>query len=231
MKVAKHLFALMLVGLLGGAPGVAEAVFISVPPVGSNFKFVNIGPVGANTATVIYDALTETLTASADFGPAARPASLVTATGPLLILAQDFVGTFSLTSNIDNAGTVLGGSFTLTGQSATLGILAPTTLLSGSVLDQGQSGGILQMSGDVTLLDPILEAVVGPIGFAVLNFIGAGGSFADSFIRVTTSQSPDIFLVSQVTEPASLALFCSGLVSLILVRWRVAIRGAIQLLA
>jgi len=202
--------AVMLIGLVGAS----QAAFIAVPPPTTSFELVNTGPGGPTPANVTYDAITHVFTATAPFGSAARPATLLFPFPPLLPHNQDIVGTFDLVANIANDGTVLNGTFMVSATSPGLGIFIPATLLSGTIIDGGRSGGILQLSGPVAIA-PNLEAVVGPTGSAVLDFIGVP-DFNASFIASTASESPDIFGIrlQTVPEPSTLVLTIVALVAL-----------------
>jgi hypothetical protein len=103
-----------------------------------------------------------------------------------------------------------------------LGLLAPTTLLSGSVLDDGFSSGIFQLSGGVTTVAAALQAIVGPLVAAKLDFIGIPNHFTADFTQPTASESPDIFLVSAIPipEPASGLLFAMGCAAILAFGWR-----------
>ena len=202
--------AVMLTSLVSAS----DAAFIPVPPATTLFELVNVGPGGATPANVTYDATTHVFTATAPFGSAARPASLLFPAPLLLPHNQDIVGTFDLTATIANDGTVLGGMFMLNATSPALGILVPAALVSGTITDGGRSGGIFQLSGPMTI-SPSLAALVGPAGFAVLDFIGVP-TFNANFSVATASQSPDIFGVRAlaIPEPSTLFLALAALVAL-----------------
>lgn len=205
---ATVVFATVLViGALGLSINTAKATFIPVPPPGSLSELVNTSPKGPNPALDSYNAVTEAFTSTAPFGSATQPGSLLMPFGSPV--ASDVIGNFSLSATIDHTGALVGvGIFTLTGQSTTLGISTPTTLLSGMIQGDGSSMGVLQMNGAVTSINPDLQKVVGPISSAVLDFIGVP-AFTSSFSAPTASESPDIFLVS-VPEPPSEFLFVGG---------------------
>jgi len=202
MNTRRACLAVMLISLVGAS----QAAFIPVPPPTTSFEFVNTGPGGSTSANVTYDAITHVFTATAPFGSLARPASLLFPFPLLLPHNQDIVGTFDLLATIANDGTVLDGTFMISATSPVLGIFVPVMLLSGTIVDGGRSGGILQLSGPMAIAAN-LEAVVGPTEFAVLNFIGVP-DFNASFIAITASQSPDIFGIrlQTVPEPSTLVL-------------------------
>ncbi|HYM02273.1 MAG TPA: PEP-CTERM sorting domain-containing protein [Stellaceae bacterium] len=199
---AKPCFALlMLLALLCISTRAAEAGIIPGVPPNSNFEFHNQRP-----ATMSYNATTEIFAATAIFGGPA----LLNPTSSFESLVSDIVGSFSLTATVDHSGNVLGGSFLLTGTSATLGILSPATLLSGNVTTGGALPiAVFQFSGDVVTLAPSVQSLIGPIGSAVLDFTSAL-VFTHDFTMVTPTTAPDIFLVS-IPEPATALLFAAGI--------------------
>jgi hypothetical protein len=183
--------------------GIAKANFIATdfPPLGAKFLMVQ----GLDPAATTYDATTETFTATTQYS-----AANVDKISPLLeILVHDIVGSFSLTAKIDNAGTVLGGSFAVTGQSLTLGITTPMTLVSGKILDGGefQFAG-LELLTTVTALNSNLQSLIGPVRLTVLDIFGLPTNFNHSFSGLTATEAPAIYLV---TEPATVFLFAIGL--------------------
>jgi hypothetical protein len=191
----------------------AKAAFISPD---SDFELVNSSPSkGPIAALDTYNAVTEAFTSTATF------AGTLNSLPAFGVVARDIDGNFSLSATIDHTGALVGvGTFTLTGQSTTLGISTPTTLLSGLVQGDGTFDSVLQMNGAVTSINPDLQKVVGPIGSAVLEFFGLPVfGFTQSFSEPTASESPEIFLVS-VPEPPSPFLFVGGILTVLAFRNR-----------
>lgn len=205
MRAKRIFFSILpIIGLLLSAH-VSRASFIPVPPEGTSATLSSHAG-----ASLTYNAATEVFTATTFFPTLGSAATL--STGPSHIVASDIVGSFTVTATIDHLGNVVGGTFTLVGASATLGI-ASTALLTGNISDGGFSPafpGLFQLSGGLTSVDPEFGAVVGRIRFAVMDYVGGVNPdllMADVSIP-TASFSPDIYLV--LPEPASILLFILG---------------------
>ena len=202
MKTKQLLLSLCAAAVMLLSPATrADASFIPVPPEGMNADIATRVP-----AFLTYNAATEVFTATASFPTLASAAVLapgLISVAP--IVASDIIGSFSLTATIDHLGNVLGGTFTLVGASATLGI-ANTELLAGNVSNGGFGSGIFQLSGGLTFVDPAFGAAFGPVALALMDFTGgvAPESFVSDLSTFTSSTSPDIFLIP---EPSSMLLF------------------------
>jgi hypothetical protein len=182
-------------------------------------------------ATVSYDASLQR------FGAITSGPFALDVTGGLHFGANDIVSTFTMAANIDNSGNVLNGSFSLIGQSATLGISAPTKLVSGNIVGVGGFQGmvalgefasVLQFYVDDVLVDSSIGDLTGSFGAAVIDFyafvpgFNSAGlpDFSKSYSGTTATDAPGIYLVSSVPEPASLLVYGASFALLTLFRRR-----------
>jgi len=215
------LFALgIVVALLGHNP--SHAVPINPADIGTTF----FASTPVNPATVSYDAasdifrIDQTLTS-------ANPYVFFGGLLPATPVASDFIGTFALTATIDGAGNFFGGTFSLVGGSATLGIAAGTTVLEGSlhtfVNELGQPLSGVQFLSNPNIVDPLLQAAVGPINTLLINQCCiSAGDFSASFSGLTASEGPDLFGTPRhsIPEPVTIAMFAVGLAGLGFMRRR-----------
>jgi hypothetical protein len=164
-----------------------------------------------------YDAATETFSLSTTFGPGAF-------ISPGFTFIFDLIGNYDLTAHVDHSGNVLGGTFSLVGQSVLLGVPASQALISGTITGAAPtvsgSGFINSLVADVTYFNPLLEA----FGFAtptaaILSspgmpcFCTTGISWAED--NTFTLVQPDIFGFRPVAvaEPITLPLFAIGVLA------------------
>lgn len=171
----------------------------------------------ANPSIVAYNAVTDSFTLDQTFGGGDSPYDFYESF-PGNQISNDFVGSFALQATIDGAGVFSGGSFSLVGGSATLGIAPGTIVFSGN-LDSFLNGfaeptGGVQFISNTFTVDPVLLAVFGPLDILLINqcCIPAPG-FGASFGPVeTASHGPELFAAPRsVPEPASIALLALGL--------------------
>jgi hypothetical protein len=107
--------------------------------------------------------------------------------GNASFVANDVVGYFSLSANVDSTGTVLGGTYSWVAESATLGILAGSTFMSGNVLsvEFGKACSACTPTflflANVDSMDPTLEATVGPVASLIIQDIGVPYPGFDEF--------------------------------------------------
>lgn len=179
----------------------ANAAFIPLPG-SSQFLFFN----PLMPANVSYNATTQTLTGTVG---STAGGTIVPLIGPALV--SDIVSTFSMVAQIDHSGIVHGGSFSLVGKSAALGVSSSATLLSGTILDGGDSGsGPFDFLGGLVSLDPAIQWLIGPVGEVALEFISGVFplNFTHDFAFVTPADSPVIWIdpPGMVSEPPTAPL-------------------------
>ena len=156
----------------------------------------------AHSATLSYDA-------SHDQFGAVSSATFALDNGSLMPAAGDIVGTFTMAANIDNAGHVLGGSFSLVGKSSSLGITTPTTLVSGTITGVGGGDTTLQFSVDNFSINDAIEDITGDFDHALIDFYAflpgfdsAGlPDFTKNYHSPTFDDAPGIFFVASIPEP------------------------------
>ena len=160
------LFCLLLMGSPGEAAG-------SPLPTGSGFGY-DAGDLDASFAAqpcclspwMSYDVDSGAFSLSV----AASPWDLRRTDGSLLV--SDMIGQFSLSAVIDRSGTVRSGAFNWTGQSAMLGMAAPTVLLSGTPIDvviaesQGFGFDFLAL---VDFVHPTFESLLGSVNSLLME--------------------------------------------------------------
>lgn len=133
-------------------------------------------------------------------------------------------GAYTVNAQVDHAGNVLGGAFSWTSSSATLGVTSPEVFLSGTILGSQASGlGVMRLWASVDYTNPALSGWTIAPNFAALSFIGApcwlpceqpSGGF-NIFGQDGTGSviQPDIFGY-KVDEPAPAAMFLLTLAAL-----------------
>ena len=177
-------------------------------------------------ATLNYDTTTQVFTASTTL---AGPGWVLRDTDTGTTIIDDILGTFSVTANISTACTGTGnplcdatgtevfnsGSFSWTGQSATLGIGAPLLLLSGTL----QSFSIAPLFGSfvfdatVDFVHATLNPFTGQLSGATVRVdrIGREANLATDIAgSLTVTQAPQTTLI-QVTEPSVAIMLLSAL--------------------
>src|SRR5262245_15531203 len=170
-----------------------------------------LGIAGATPAMMSYNATTDILTATAPLGGINPAQACPFRVGDCTV--RDIIGSFSMTVIVDEVGIDHGGVFVWIGQSAELGIAAPTTLLSGSIVDLENDFGCRcrLLLATVGFIDPHLRASVGPTASALLSFVGPGrcvqapgvAPYACDFSGPTATEAPVIFgFAHKVPEPS-----------------------------
>jgi hypothetical protein len=82
-------------------------------------------------------------------------------------------GAYTVNAQVDHSGNVLGGAFSWTSSSATLGVMSPEVFLSGTILGSQASGaGVMRLWASVDYTNPALSAWTTAPNFAALSFIG-----------------------------------------------------------
>jgi hypothetical protein len=83
-------------------------------------------------------------------------------------------GAYSVTAHIDHEGNVLGGAFSWVSQSATLGVLSPQIMLSGTILGAAHrdNATVMQLWASIDYTNPAIAAHTIAPNFAALSFIG-----------------------------------------------------------
>jgi len=210
MKI-RHLFALLaLLACSLFRAGLAEASFIPLPPnpppLGSSYAPNFFTTVSA--ATVNYDAGAQIFTASNAFA-----IGVIGVRATITPLINDIFGVFSLTANVDHTGNVSGGTYSLTGGSATLGLPAATMLMSGQILDGGYNPANNIINFLITVsANPAFESALGAsTANAVLDITLGSFDFSTTSGRQTPTTNPDVSFIASVAEPMSGALLLSGL--------------------
>jgi hypothetical protein len=126
-------------------------------------------------------------------------------------------GSFILDASIDDSGTLIGGTVTITGLVPALGLGGATPLLTGSLTDFGfpapGDGDLLEFlfsvtGGDAAGLYGGLDSIA---GFALSNGTGFPGDFLGDFTGGGTAVTD----VAPVPLPAALWLFGAGLLGLV----------------
>jgi hypothetical protein len=172
-------------------------------------------------ATISYDA-------SLDLFGAVTSATFDLDSGSPTPSVADIAATFTMAANIDNAGHVLNGSFSLTGESPSLGITTPTTLASGTVTGVGGANSILQFFVDSLSINSAIEGITGGFDHALINFyafppgFNSAGlpDFTKSYHNTTADDAPGIFFVASIPEPDTLATFVVSILFLTMVAVR-----------
>lgn len=191
----------------------SQAAYLNPDDISPTFTAIT----SINPSIVAYNSATDSFTIDQTFGGGDSPYDFYESF-PGNQISNDFVGTFALQATIDGAGVFSGGSFSLVGGSATLGIAAGTIVFSGN-LDSFLNGfeeptGGVQFISNTFAVDPVLLAVFGPLDILLINQCcipadGFGASFGPS---ETGSNGPELFAAPRsVPEPASIALLALGL--------------------
>lgn len=218
--------AIVLVSLLALVQVPAHGALI-VPPAGDMVLWTESG-----VAQSSYDWATETWAVASPW--IGRWFNMYPETGQVNV--PDVLGNYYVSARVDHSGNVLGGTFSLVLQSASLGINSPEAFLSGTILGSSASSccGVGALFAAVDYFNPAL-ANLGPIpDFAILSFIGVpfapladSGPFNvwDQEGRIGQPWSleviqPDIFGYVKVPEPGGISLFAAGLFALGFVRRR-----------
>ena len=165
-----------------------------------------VGP--PNAPLSAYDSVTDTYTIISDAGPATLPIDIWAVPGHAT-LVDDVVGVIEMTAQIDNTGTVHGGTLTWTGSVASLGIPAGTPLLEGTPTEVLYAGPPFYFIIDVSYLHPAIEAVIGPV--ATVQLIDSQYPFEfsldpwnASFTDAAYTSGPDMYFSPKRFGPVDL---------------------------
>ncbi len=160
-----------------------------------------LGPLSA------YDSVTDTYTITSDVGPSDFPSDIWSYPGAS-ILVDDVVGIVEMSAQIDNTGTLDGGTLTWTGAVASLGIPPGTTLLEGTPSEAWYNGSdLFQFMIDVTFLHEDIEAAIGPVATLMLyDFQFPSLEFIDdpwnaSFTDGAYTSGPDMYFSAKRFGP------------------------------
>ena len=217
-------FVILILAFVVSLPKTTLADLIFPNEFGTTFQVFN--PASATSDVFFgYDSTTNLFSFGGSVGIASSSAVIDAFPLSAPFDIDDLIGTFSLTAEVDETGTTLGGVFSLVGESATLGTGLGDVLLSGTVesvefiLDDFV-GAIFQIIATVNYTDAALEGLYGDPDQALivcaacppaLEFI-ADPWTVDSPLSVPATQNPNIYVSTlSVPEPGTLALLVIGL--------------------
>jgi hypothetical protein len=163
-------------------------------------------------ATATYTAATQTFSLNTVFGPGAFISTPS-------FFTRDLIGDYEVLAQVDHSGNVLGGTYSLFGQSADLGIGSRQALISGTITGSriGGDASTNALVGSVDFFNPLLEVFAAAPSIAILSapnmpcFCLVGTEFNRWEHDFSASLiQPDVFGYTAVPEPAAWLLLGIG---------------------